>query len=123
MAYVLVADDEPSLRTAIHRTLEDAGHEVADAENGEACEASIESRLPDLVILDMVMPKKEGIEVIADLRGRHPRLKILAISGGGRSASGLDFLTFAKRFGANATLAKPFDAPTLLATVRQLLAA
>jgi DNA-binding NtrC family response regulator len=123
MAYIVLADDEPPLRTALHRTLEDAGHEVADAENGQACEELIERRLPDLVILDMVMPQKEGIEVIADMRGRHPGLKILAISGGGRSASGLDFLTFARRFGANATLEKPFDAATLLTTVKQLLAA
>jgi DNA-binding response OmpR family regulator len=123
MAYVLVADDDPPVRTVIHRTLEAAGHEVADAENGQMCEDLIASRLPDLVILDILMPKKEGIEVIADMRGRHPALKILAISGGGRTVSGTDFLSFARRFGANATLEKPFDAAALLAAVRSVLAA
>ena len=121
MARVLVADDDELIREIVHRTLTAAGHEVVEASDGRSCEEQIERRLPDLVIIDIVMPEKEGIEVIADIRGRHPKLKILAISGGGR-ASGDDFLALAKRFGANATLVKPFGVQELLRAVTAVLA-
>jgi DNA-binding response OmpR family regulator len=120
MAYVLLADDDRPFCDIIHRVLVAAGHEVLDAGDGRTCEDMVARREPDLVILDMLMPKKEGIEVIADLRSRHPKLKILAISGGGR-ASGAEFLTLAKRFGANATLAKPFANSELLSAVQSVL--
>jgi DNA-binding response OmpR family regulator len=121
MAYVLLADDDRSFCDIIHRVLVAAGHEVLDAGDGRTCEDMVERREPDLVILDILMPEKEGIEVIADLRSRHPKMKILAISGGGRAATGEEFLILAKRFGADAILAKPFANSELLSAVRSVL--
>ena len=121
MAYVLVADDDRPLCESMRLMLMAAGHEVLEARDGRACEDMVERREPDLVILDILMPEKEGIEVIADLKGRHPKLKILAISGGGRHASGHDFLTLARRFGADATLEKPFKRGEFISSVQSLL--
>jgi len=113
---VLVVDDEEMTRFTLREILEGAGHEVMEAENGvRGLEAQRGFRC-DLVITDIIMPDKEGVEFVKDLRSSFPNLPIIAISGGGRTHN-LDFLEIARRFGANAILAKPFTRAALMAAI------
>jgi len=81
---------------------------VEDTENGVEALASQSAGPFDLIITDIIMPEKEGVETIIELKQLHPFLKIIAISGGGRTRN-LDFLKFAEEFGADSILAKPFS--------------
>ncbi|MCH8237326.1 MAG: response regulator [Proteobacteria bacterium] len=74
----------------------------------------------DLVITDIIMPEKEGVETIVELKQLHPSLKIIAISGGGRTRN-MDFLKLAKQFGADSILAKPFSEDELMEHVNACL--
>ncbi len=84
MAKILVLDDEPSILLMIKKMLEKAGHEVEIALNGKEGMKLFEKNRPDLLITDIIMPEKEGLETIFELRKSCPELKIIAISGGGR---------------------------------------
>jgi DNA-binding response OmpR family regulator len=121
MATILVIDDEAMVRATMANMLGSAGHAVVQAENGRAGLAAASRTGFDLALVDILMPEKEGIETIMELRRDHPGVKILAMSGGGRVNS-VDFLELAKKLGADATLKKPVPMKTLLATVAQLLA-
>ncbi|MEO5957891.1 MAG: response regulator [Opitutaceae bacterium] len=84
MARILLIDDDDDVRTVLRLTLIHFGHTVIEARNGrEGLELFAEAR-PELVITDIVMPEKEGLEVIIELRAHRPPVKIIAISGGGR---------------------------------------
>lgn len=120
MASILIVDDDPAVRDSVDAVLSLNGHDVRQAGNGRQCETAVGQRLPDLVILDIMMPEQEGIETIRSLRRHHPNLKILAISGGG-DIQLAQTLHFAKEFGAHAALAKPFLTQDLLATVQSLV--
>lgn len=113
---VLVIEDEAALRQTIRRMLESAGHEVVEAENGRTGLEAFRKNLLDVVITDIIMPNKEGIETIRDIRALNPGIRIVAISGGGRTKN-FDFLRIAGKLGANATLAKPFQRQQLLASL------
>ena len=101
-------------------TLGEFGHTVIEARDGIEGLASFPTDGVDLVITDIVMPGKEGIEVITELRRRHPQLKILAISGGGRVGS-KDYLSIATFLGAAKVLEKPFSNAELRAAISELL--
>jgi CheY-like chemotaxis protein len=121
MPDILVIDDHPELRGAIENLLARNGYSVRGAKNGrEGLEAFHRSR-PDLVITDIFMPEKDGIETILAMRALDRDIPVLAISGGGR-ARNQDFPALALKLGATALLAKPFRAADLLASVRRLLA-
>lgn len=113
---VLVIEDEAALRQTIRRMLESAGHEVVEAENGRTGLEIFRKNSLDVVITDIIMPNKEGIETIRDIRALNPDIRIVAISGGGRTKN-FDFLRIAGKLGANATLAKPFQRQQLLAAL------
>jgi DNA-binding response OmpR family regulator len=119
MAKILVIDDDDRLRRMIGRALRRGGHEVAEAEDGVAGLRLFHADRPDIVVTDIVMPGKEGIETIADLRRESLSLPILAISGG--RAGSEAYLKFASQLGADATLAKPFRSEDLLHEVDKLL--
>lgn len=120
MALILVVDDDIAVRDSIQTILSLDGYDVVEAENGRQGEAEIARRVPDLLILDIFMPERDGFETIRSLRRTHPDLKILAISGAGERP--LDrALTFAREFGADAVLPKPFTADALRTWVRALL--
>ncbi len=109
----LVVDDDPMVCEIIARTLSSAGYSVQCAANGnEAVELFAKSPCA-IVVTDIVMPEKEGIETIIELKRLDPAVKILAISGGGRER-GKEFLRYASRLGANAVLSKPFRKAELL---------
>jgi CheY-like chemotaxis protein len=121
MARILIIDDEDELRSMLRRMLEQAGHEVTEAVNGAEGIKLYERDRPDLIITDIIMPEKEGVETIIALRQADPNLPIIAISGGGRLEA-TDFLTMAKKLGARHTLSKPFRRDQLLEAVGECLA-
>lgn len=113
---VLVIDDEAPLRLTMRRMLEAAGHEVTEAENGRLGLEAFRRQPTDVVVTDIIMPQKEGIETIRDLRAIAPGVRIIAVSGGGRNQD-MNFLRIARKIGADATLPKPFRKETLIACV------
>jgi CheY-like chemotaxis protein len=121
MALILVIDDEEFVRDMLQQMLEAEGHSVVEAPNGAAGLRLLREHKPALVITDILMPEKEGIETIRELRKVAPHVKIIAISGGGRM-SRIDLLAVAQSFGAAGTLAKPFERRELIDTVRAVLA-
>lgn len=107
MACVLIIDDEDYVRMTLSQALEDEGHTVLFASNGLDGLSRYAEGKPDLVVTDVLMPDKEGLETIIELRKIEPNVKIIVMSGGGR-VNNVDFLEMAKKFGATATLKKPF---------------
>jgi CheY-like chemotaxis protein len=120
MATILVIDDDPALRRMIERVLRRGGHEVELAENGIAGLHAFRRRKPDLVITDILMPVKEGLDTIRLLRDWAPELKIVAISGGS-PRGGKDPVAAALEFGATSFVAKPFEPAALLDEVARCL--
>jgi DNA-binding response OmpR family regulator len=116
MARILVIDDEPMLRRTLRGILERAGHTVAEAEDGDQALVLFADHEPDLVLTDIIMPNREGVEMIGELRRRNSNVPIIAMSGGGAAGGDL-FLTLARRLGATWTLNKPIRQATLLDAV------
>ena len=120
MARILIIDDEPSVRRMLRQMLENAGHEVVEAENGRSGLDVFRDRPPDLVMTDIIMPQKEGIQTIAEMRHEAPQVPVIAMSGGGRTRN-LDFLKLAEKVGAHSTIAKPFRMADVLKAVTDAL--
>ncbi|NOY36657.1 MAG: response regulator [Chlorobi bacterium] len=120
MARIIVIDDEPYILLMLKKMLEKEGHEVEMATNGVEGSELFEQNPADLIITDIVMPEKEGLETIMDLRVKNPQLKIIAISGGGRVDS-REYLNSAQLLGANKTIQKPFKKDEIIQAVRELL--
>ena len=117
---VLIIDDEESVRETLRENLEDCGFEVSEAVDGEqGIQLIDEKNPPHVVITDIIMPRKEGLETIMAIRKKFPAMKLIAISGGGRSKT-MDFLDLAEKLGAHAVLPKPLDLDELEKTVRKL---
>jgi CheY-like chemotaxis protein len=119
---ILVIDDDALVLDTIVQVLQDVGYHVSGASNGLEGISIFRSGHPDLVITDIIMPVMEGIEVIRAMRREQPTVKIIAISGGGRSGP-LNYLDIARSLGANDVIAKPFDADDLVQRVQICLAA
>ncbi len=120
MATIYVFDDEPSILLMIKKMLEKAGHEVGIALNGREGMELINEKIPDLIITDIIMPEKEGLETIMELRKKHPGLKIIAISGGGRFGPE-GYLPGAKLLGADLVFQKPLVQKEFLNAIASLL--
>jgi len=120
MARILVVDDDKEVREMLRQMLERAGYEVVDACDGNVALKLYREQPTDLIITDLIMPNKEGIETIMELRRDFPDVKIIAISGGGRIGP-KDYLSSAKMLGARRILAKPLDRPKLLKAIEELL--
>jgi CheY-like chemotaxis protein len=119
---ILLVDDDPDVRRSLGNTLTKAGYEVVPAANGvEALRQWRDIHGGDLVILDMFMPEKDGLETIVELRNHSPGVPIIAISGGGTTGR-LDILQDAKLLGAIETFEKPFSTHALLALVARTIA-
>ena len=116
-ARILVVDDEPAVRGALDRALRSNGYEVATAVDGQEGLDEISSRQPDLVILDVLMPRLDGLETVRRLRARGDRVPVLMLTARvavGDRVEGLDA-------GADDYLVKPFALEELLARIRALL--
>lgn len=122
MARILIIDDEEVIRRMMRIALEQDGHQVVEASNGTEALQVQQVTPAELVITDMLMPEKDGVEVILALRRGAPQLKVIAMSGGGRFRQ-TEILDIAQPLGAVASMRKPFTPDTLLQTVKQALAA
>ena len=120
MAPILIIDDDPQINNLLQDVLELEGYQVITAQRATEGLHHLETTTIDLVITDVIMPDKEGLETIREMRQRFPQTKILAISGG-LTRSGVDVLEIAKRLGANSVLSKPFGVEDLIQSVRMLL--
>jgi len=120
MARILVIDDEELLRDTFEDALQSAGHDLATAENGIIGVERYREGIFDLVITDIIMPDKEGLQTIIEIREIEPEQRIIAVSGGGRDLH-LGYLESARMFGAVETLAKPIFMHHLLARVTACL--
>jgi CheY-like chemotaxis protein len=118
MAEILVIDDHPGDRYMMAEMLAGAGHYVREATDGVEGIALCRNRLPALVITDIVMARKDGVETIRELRALAPNLPILAVSGVEHSAV---YLSAVSLLGADAVLAKPLSLDEFVGTVTQLL--
>ena len=119
---VLIIDDEPDMRETMRYLLEREGFEVLVAAEGSEAMKLVRSASVDVVVTDIYMPGKEGIETIYDLRREFPHTRIIVMSGGG-GRKGMDFLSVARELGAEKSLKKPFDPRELIDAVHALSAA
>jgi len=121
MAKILIIDDDNQFRRLCRIILENAGYtDIVEAENGHIGMKLIRNDHFDLVITDIIMPDKEGIETIMETRKDFPAIKIIAMSGGGKVGPD-NYLVMAGHLGAGRTLAKPFQQSELVNAVRELL--
>jgi len=122
MTRVLVIEDNAAMRELLRTILEQEHYEVLEAPDGEVGTQLFREQRPDVVLTDILMPKKDGLETIRDLRNEWPQVKIIAMSGGGyRMMTQQSVLGAAADFGALRTLAKPFSCQALLRAVATVL--
>ena len=120
MQRILIIDDEPHILLMLKKMLERAGYEIELASNGNEGLDRFTRTPSDLVITDIIMPDKEGLETIREMKRMRPELKIIAMSGGGK-ISAENYLGTAKIFGASRVIEKPFTQQHMVATVKELL--
>lgn len=116
---VIVADDDASIRLLATRALSAEGFTVRNAADGLEAIKAMEAMPASILVTDIIMPNREGVETIIEVRRRWPATRIVAVSGGGRLAPE-QFLDLAGEFGADATLPKPFSMSQLVKTVKSL---
>ncbi len=121
-ASILIVDDDAELRDVMQRVLAMRGYRVTAAANGVEASRAVANTAFDLVITDLIMPERDGVEVINDLRARHPEMRILAMSGGGHISRN-QYLRIAKGLGAHSLLEKPFTNDELLGAIKTALEA
>lgn len=119
MCKVLLIDDDTLFQKMLGSLLKMEGYEVFIANNGKEGIRLFNTVKPKLVVCDIIMPEKEGTETMIELKTNFPDLKIIAISGGGRSGY-VDYLQTVKEFGIDATFSKPFENQKFLDKVREL---
>jgi len=122
MARILIIEDDEDLRGWMRIILEDAGHDIIEAENGLEATDLHKATPFNLIITDLFMPEKEGFETIKDLKQEDPNVLIIAISTGGRFKSEAN-LRIAGQLGADHTISKPIDREQLLKIVDTCLTA
>ena len=120
MAKILVIEDDSSFRNVLVQMLSRAGYEVRQAGDGTTALEECTNFGPDLVLTDIIMPDKEGLETIQELLAYNPQLKIVAMSGGGKFGPD-SYLPLAQKLGAKATLQKPFMREELINTISDVL--
>jgi len=120
MTRILAIDDDIQIREMLKQFFERAGYEVLVAPDGKEALKLHQANPVNLIITDIVMPEKEGLETIMEFQRRSPEVKIIAISGGGKIAAN-EYLNLAKVLGAQKTFSKPFELKKLLEEVRELL--
>ena len=116
MARILVIDDDAAIRSLLRAALEQGGFEVVEASDGDAGVKLYRQDPADLVITDIIMPKKSGADVIRELRNDYPGVRVIAITGGVH-----DFPAIARIYGADRTIRKPFRPNDILVAVNELL--
>jgi YesN/AraC family two-component response regulator len=120
VSLILIIEDDDLVRGVLREVLELAGYEVMEASNGKEGINLYRKTPADMIITDIVMPGKDGIETIMDLKIEFPGVKIIAISGGGRFGPDT-YLEIADGFGADYILSKPIKREELIKTIKELL--
>ena len=118
MKRILVIDDDVQMRRMLRQLLERAEYEVIEAADGDTGIELHRHEPMDLIITDLIMPKKDGMETIIELKRDFPDVKIIAISGGSRAMDPKDYLHYATQHGVVHTLTKPFDPQEMLDAVQ-----
>ncbi|MBW2485939.1 MAG: response regulator [Deltaproteobacteria bacterium] len=122
MARILIIDDESQIRSMLRLMLERVGYEVIEAADGMEGIRQYRDNPADLIITDLIMPNKDGIGMIIELKKEFPQVKIIAMSGGGVNRPE-GYLDGAKKLGATRTLTKPIDREEMLNAVKETLKA
>lgn len=117
---IIIVDDEEQMRLALRRMLEKEGYSVREAENGDRAIRIHRERQADLIITDIIMPDKEGIGTIVELKSEFPDVKIFAMSGGGKN-SPEQYLRMANGLGVDRVFIKPFNREEILSAVAEVL--
>jgi CheY-like chemotaxis protein len=120
MNSILIIDDEAPIRSMLRLILEREGYQVIEAPDGIEGIRHYRQQPTDLIITDLIMPNKDGIGMIIDLKKEYPDINIIAMSGGGLNKPD-GYLKGAKQLGAKYTLSKPIDRGELLRAVKDTL--
>jgi CheY-like chemotaxis protein len=117
---ILIVDDDAMLRQLLTKAFTNVSFEVAVAADGAAAIQVFRTFKPDVVLMDIIMPEREGVETIVELRTLDPNVPIIAMSGGGRVGP-TEFLALAEALGATATVKKPFTISQIRDVVQRAL--
>lgn len=120
MATILLVEDDELVRDMLTQLLQRASHTVVCAVNGEEATELLKKTKPDIMVTDIIMPKKSGITLISEVKNRHPTMEIIAISGGGR-LDPTGYLDLSESIGASVSFEKPVDNNALLMAIDLLL--
>lgn len=120
MANILLVEDDDLVRDMLVQTLERASHHVESASDGEEATQILKRSKPDIMVTDIIMPKKSGITLISEVKNQHPQMEIIAISGGGR-LDPTGYLDLSESIGATVSFEKPVDKSALLMAIDLLL--
>jgi len=123
MAKILIVDDEQNIRNILCETLKKDEYEIFEASSGQEAIDILDSNAVDLMITDLVMPGKTGLDLIMEIKEKIPEINIIAISGGGGINGRFDYLPIAQLIGANNIIRKPFSMADIKKIVSDLLAA
>jgi len=121
VARVLIVEDEPALRSVVEQCMVRCGHDVVTATDGFDALKKLSLGRIDLVVTDLVMPEMDGVKLIGFIRDRYPKVKMIAMSGGGARLGPHDCLEMALAAGASKTLMKPFMLSELSSMTNELL--
>ncbi len=121
MANILVVEDDVFVADMLNQMLTRANHQVKVAKDGEDAVGVLQSFIPDVLVTDILMPKKSGTTLITEVKEQHPDISIIAISGGGR-ADPIGYLDLSEELGAEISFAKPVDNDAILMTIDLMLA-
>ena len=122
MESILIIDDEAQIRSMVRLVLEREGYVVSEAPDGAEGIRLFREKPADLIITDLIMPNKDGIGMMLELKKEFPAVNIIAMSGGGLNRPD-GYLLGAKKLGAVHTLAKPINRQELLRVVKDALKA
>jgi CheY-like chemotaxis protein len=121
MAQILLVDDDIQIRRLLENILATEGHRVQSAGDGAEALHMVHETAFDMMVTDLVMPEKEGLEIIREVRREFPLIKIIAMTGGGYGSPS-EYLALARAFGVEKTLLKPFSRDDIITAVSQVLA-
>lgn len=120
MATILLVEDDNLVKDMLAQTLERADHKVICAGDGDEAAEILKTTNPDIMVTDIIMPKKSGITLISEVSNKHPKMEIIAISGGGR-LDPTGYLDLSESLGASVSFEKPVDNTALLMAIELLL--
>lgn len=120
MATILLVEDDELVRDMLAQVLKRASHQIITAADGDEAAELLKSHEPDIMITDIIMPKKSGITLITEVKNKHPHMEIIAISGGGR-LDPTGYLDLSESLGATVSFEKPIDKAALLMAIDLLL--